>query len=173
MNGDDVVHQRAAGVDISKSDAKVCVRAVPPGRSRAVTQTEVFGSTMAEIRRLRAWLVECRVTCAVMESTSAYWKPFWDGLCGAGFELVLANAQAVKQLRGRKTDMSDAAWLAKLAASGMAPASFVPPVGVRDLRLATRTRARLTNRVTSATASLEKLSGGHRARNCPWRRRSS
>ena len=156
-SGSDVVHRCAAGIDISKSDAKVCVRRIPPGKVRAVNQTKVFGSTMSQIRLLREWLVESEVECVAMESTSAYWKPFWDGLDGAGFEVVLSNAQAVKQLRGRKTDIADAAWLAKLAALGMAPVSFVPPREVRDLRLATRTRVRLVRQSTGMIATVEKM----------------
>jgi len=119
--------------------------------------TRVFRSTMQGIRGLRAWLEAEQVSVAVMESTSAYWRTVWNGLENASFEVILANALAVKQMRGRKTDMSDAAWLAKIAALDMAPPSFVPPQDFRDLRLVTRIRAKTVARTTSVTASLEKL----------------
>jgi transposase len=92
-----------------------------------------------------------------MESTSAYWRSVWNGLEDGGFELILSNALAVKQMRGRKTDMADAVWLAKIAALDMAPVSFVPPPAFRDLRLVTRVRSKMVSRLTSATTSLEKL----------------
>jgi transposase len=157
MEDVDTAYRCAAGIDISKVDAKVCVRRILEGARRPQTETRVFGSTMAQIRQLRQWLVDQGVEHVVMESTSAYWKPFWAGLIDAGFRLTLSNALAVKQMRGRKTDISDAGWLAKLAALDMAPASFVPPDDIRQLRLATRGRAKMVTRRTSVVASLEKL----------------
>ena len=157
MLDEDIVYHRVAGIDISKSDAKVCLRVIPEGRRRAHTETRVFGSTVAEIGVLGQWLVDENVQCVVMESTSAYWKPFWDGLSGCGFEMVLANATTVKSLKGRKTDVADAAHLAKLASLDTVAASFVPDRLVRDLRLVTRARIKAMQRRTSVVASLEKL----------------
>ena len=157
MVNDDVVHLCAAGIDISKSDAYVCVRRSRSGSSRPVTEVRRFGSTVPQVEACRQWLVECGVECVAMESTSAYWMTFWQGLEHEKFELVLSNAHQVKQLRGRKTDIKDCVWLAKLAALGVAPVSFVPPPEVRDLRLATRHRVKLVGRMTSLVASLEKL----------------
>jgi len=151
-----ILFERVAGIDISKSDAKVCVQVVV-GDGRVWTETRRFGATMAQIRLLRDWLVASGVQRVLMESTSAYWKPFWDGLVDAGFEVVLANANEVKQVRGRKTDVSDAAWLALLARVGAVRSSFVPARDIRDLRLATRARSKLVGRATSVAASLEKL----------------
>jgi len=157
-DGTDVVYRHAAGIDISKSDAKICVRHLPVGGRRARSgQPRVFGSTMSQVRSAGRWLVSEGVEHVVMESTSAYWKTWWDGLRDCGFVMTLSNAHMVKQLKGRKTDMSDAAWLAKLAMLDMAPASFVPPAEIQDLRLATRARAKQVRRMTSVTASLEKL----------------
>jgi transposase len=153
----DVVYRCAAGVDISKSDAKICVRRLPEGARRAVMDTKRFESTVSQVRAAAAWLVEQGVERVVMESTSAYWVTWWDGFRDAGLDTVLSNALMVKQMKGRKTDMADAAWLAKLAALDMAPASFVPPRDIRDLRLVTRVRAKHVRRRTSAVASLEKL----------------
>ena len=157
MLEEDIVYHRVAGIDISKSDAKVCLRMIPEGRRRAHTETRVFHSTMADIRLLRQWLISENVQCVVMESTSAYWKPFWDGLTGSGFEMILANANAVKNLKGRKTDVADAAHLAKLASLDTVAPSFVPDRIVRDLRLVTRSRTKVMQRRTSMISSLEKL----------------
>jgi transposase len=153
----DVVHFRAAGIDLSKSDMKVCVRVTDPDGRVGKPLIKVFGATMSAIRQLRAWLIDQRVESVVMESTSAYWRSVYNGLEDAGFELIVANALAVKQMRGRKTDMTDAVWLAKIAALDMAPPSFVPPQQFRDLRLLTRTRVKMVARKTSLIASLEKL----------------
>ena len=85
---DDITYLRAAGIDIGKSEAVVCVRSSAPGSSRPKTQTQRFPTTQKGIREMRAWLVDCEVQCAVMESTSAYWTSIWNGLQDAGFELI-------------------------------------------------------------------------------------
>ena len=154
---DDMLYHCAAGIDISKRDAKVCVRSLKPGKKRQTNQIKVFGATISQIGLLRQWLIAEGVQSVVMESTSSYWKSFYDGLSEAGFQVVLANATRVKQLKGRKTDISDAAWLAKLACLDMAPPSFVPTRDIRDLRLLTRSRVKLVQRRTSVMASLEKM----------------
>jgi transposase len=152
------MHARAAGIDLSKADAKVCVRVVPEGRVKPQTQLREFASTRQGIRELRDWLIECRVTCVLMESTSAYWWSFWDGLHDAGFEVLVVNATQVKQLmRGRKTDVKDARFLARVAAFGMLQGSFVPDRRLRDLRLLTRARVRVQQRRTQQISALEKL----------------
>jgi transposase len=76
----------------------------------------------------------------VMEATGDYWKPFYYLLEDAGFELMLVNARQVKNLPGRKSDVSDAAWLAQLGAHGLVRGSFVPPPAIRELRDLTRAR---------------------------------
>jgi hypothetical protein len=72
----EVLHPRCAGLDVSKKDAKVCVRAVPEGRVRAVEETTTWSAMTADILQLREHLVAAQVTCVVMESTGDYWKPF-------------------------------------------------------------------------------------------------
>jgi transposase len=88
---------------------------------------------------LRDWLAAHRVSQVVMEATGVYWKPVWH-ILEDDFELLLVNARHVKQVPGRKTDMSDAAWLCQLAEAGLLKGSFVPPKPVRALRLLTRYR---------------------------------
>jgi transposase len=152
----DVVHLRAAGMDISKTDAKVCLRLVQPD-GQTIQHQRVFDATTGAIRELRQWLIDAGIDCVVMEATSSYWKPFYYGLEDGPFEVLLANARQVKQLKGRKTDRADAAWLAKLAGLGVVAGSFVPPPEVRDLRLLVRTRDRLVRTATAQSCQLEKL----------------
>ena len=106
---------------------------------------------------LREHLIAERVTLAVMEATSDYWKPFYYLLEDAGFELLLVNAGQVKNLPGGKTDVSDAAWLAQLGADGLVRGSFVPPEPIRALRDLTRARTAITRERGREIQRLEKL----------------
>lgn len=152
----DVLHERCAGIDISKRDAKVCVR--EPGRRRGQYTSTVttWGSTTNEVLALRDHLLRAKVTLVVMEATSEYWKQFFF-LLEDGLNVLLANAQDVKNMPGRKTDVSDAAWLAQLGAYGLVRASFVPPEPIRRLRDLTRTRTVLIRQRASEIQRVEKL----------------
>ena len=140
----EVVHPRCAGMDISKTDAKVCVRIVPPGRSRPVSKTTTWPAMTGGIIRLGQHLLDQGVEYVLMEATGDYWKPFYYLLREAGLNVGLVNPQHVKNLPGRKTDVADAAWLADLAAHGLVRESFVPPQPVARLRDLVRTRTTLT-----------------------------
>ncbi len=156
----DVIHPRCVGMDISKADAKVCVRVQGEGRRRAQETTTTWGSMTNQILALRDYLAEQHVTCVVMEATGDYWKPFYyllESLSESGVELVLTNARQVKNLPGRKTDVSDAAWLAQLGAHGLVRASFVPPEPIRELRDLTRARTILTRERTREVQRIEKV----------------
>jgi transposase len=153
----EVLHERCAGIDISKKDAKVCVRIAGSGRRRTQETVTTWSSMTRRILALRDHLIEQRVTCVVMEATGDYWKPFYYLLEDAGFEVTLANARQVKNMPGRKTDVSDAAWLAQLGAHGLVRGSFVPPQPVRELRDLTRTRTAITRERSRETQRLEKL----------------
>ncbi len=110
-----------------------------------------------QILALREHLVAEQVTCAVMEATGDYWKPFYYLLEDAGFEVMLVNARHVKNLPGRKTDVADATWLAQLGAHGLVRGSFVPPAPIRELRDLTRTRTAITRERSREVQRLEKL----------------
>jgi transposase len=102
----EMIHSRCAGMDISKKDAKVCVRLAGSGRRKTVETVTTWGATTRQILALREHLVAERVTCAVMEATSDYLKPFYcllEDLCHV--EVMLVNARHVKNLSGRKTDL--------------------------------------------------------------------
>ena len=121
----EIIHPRCAGIDCSKKDAKVCVRVQGhSGRARSAT-VSTWGATTSQVLALREHLIAQKVSCVVIESTSDYWKPFYY-LLDDGLDVVLVNAASVRNLPGRKTDVSDAAWLADLGAHGLVKASFVP-----------------------------------------------
>ena len=153
----EVVHGRCAGLDISKKDAKVCVRVAGAGRRKTTETVVTWGSTTNQVLALREHLVAERITCAVMEATGDYWKPFYYLLEDAGFEVLLVNARHVKNLPGRKSDVSDATWLAQLGAHGLVRGSFVPPEPIRQLRDLTRARTAITRERGREVQRLEKL----------------
>jgi transposase len=139
----EVIVERVAGLDVHKETVMAAVRAPSPrgGRGQEVKE---FGTFHAELVRLRDWLVAQGVTLAVMEATGVYWKAPWQELEEVrGLELMLVNARHVKNLPGRKTDVSDAAWLAQLAECGLLRGSFVPPPVIAELRDLTRYRKKL------------------------------
>jgi transposase len=155
----DIVHERAAGLDISKRDVKVCLR-LPGQRAGTYTSTvTTWGATTGQILALRDFLEREHVTTIVMEATSDYWKPFFY-LLEDTLPVMLVNAKAARNIPGRKTDVSDAAWLAQLGAHGLLRASFVPPEPIRELRDLTRARAIATRDRTREIQRLEKFLEG-------------
>ena len=109
-----------------------------------------------QILALRDHLAAQQVTVVIMESTSDYWRPFYY-LLETDFQVLLVNAREVKNVPGRKSDVSDAAWLADLGAHGLLRASFVPPEPIRQLRDLTRTRTHIAAARTREVQRLEKL----------------
>ena len=134
----DVIVERPAALDVHKAQVTACVRVPAPDGGREPHLAE-FSTTVRGLLGLRDWLAAHRVSQVVMEATGVYWKPVWHVL-EDDFELMLVNARHVKQVPGRKTDMSDAAWLCQLAEAGLLKANFVPPKPIRDLRQLTRYR---------------------------------
>ncbi|GAA3311001.1 hypothetical protein GCM10017710_09040 [Arthrobacter ramosus] len=155
----DIVHERAAGLDISKRDAKVCLR-LPGQRAGTYTSTvTTWGATTGQVLALRDFLEREHVTTVVMEATSDNWKPF-SYLLEETLPVMLVNAKAARNIPGRKTDVSDAAWLAQLGAHGLLRASFVPPEPIRELRDLTRARAIAARDRTREIQRLEKFLEG-------------
>lgn len=155
MEANDVIYPRVAGIDVSKRDAKVCVRVPLKRRNTFRSIVTTWGSTVPEILELKAYLEREHLQLVVMESTSDYWKPFFY-LLEDTVPVQLVNARQAKNLPGRKTDVSDAAWLAKTASWGMLAPLFVPPPPVRELRDLTRARSTLTHYRASVLQRLEK-----------------
>jgi transposase len=134
----DTVVERPAGLDVHKASVTATVRWPAEGGGRG-EQVAQFKTTVRGLLGLRDWLEAHGVSQVAMEATGVYWKPVWAVLEDR-FELLLVNAQHVKQVPGRKTDVGDAAWLCRLLEAGLLRASLVPPKPVRTLRSLTRYR---------------------------------
>jgi transposase len=152
----EVVHRRCAGIDVSKRDAKVCVRVQGSGRKATKSTVTTWGAMSNEIRALREHLIAEKVTCVVIESTGDYWKPFYY-LLEDGLNVMLVNPRDARNRPGRKTDVSDAAWIADLGAHGLLRASLVPPPPIRRLRDLTRARTDVTRERVREIHRLEKV----------------
>jgi transposase len=134
----ETVVERPAALDVHKEQVTACVRVPGEDRGREQHLAE-FTTTVVGLLTLRDWLAAFGVTQVTMEATGVFWKPVW-AILEDEFECVLVNARHVKQVPGRKTDVSDSAWLCQLAEAGLLKASFVPPKPIRALRNLTRYR---------------------------------
>jgi transposase len=151
----ETVLERAAALDVHKAQVTACAR-VPGQRGGREQHVAEFATTVRGLLELRDWLASHGVTQVVMEATGVYWKAPW-AILEDEFDCMLVNARHVKQVPGRKTDVSDAAWLCQLAEAGLLRANFVPPKPIRQLRNLTRyrktqiqERAREVNRLHKA-----------------------
>lgn len=151
----DVMHPRCCGLDVHAKFVTACRRIVGPG-GRVNTESRRFLTTTAALGSLADWLAEGGVTHVAMESTGVFWKPIWNILEGR-FTLLLVNARHVKQVPGRKTDVTDAEWLAQLLQHGLLQPSFVPDRPQRELRDLTRTRTKLIDQHTAASNRIRKV----------------
>jgi transposase len=149
------IHDRVAGLDVHRDQVTACVRRPGP-RGGVQTEKARFNTTTGGLAALAEWLAGHAVMLAAMEATGVYWKPVYYALEGR-FELWLCNAHHVKNVPGRKTDMSDAEWLADVAAHGMVRPSFVPPAAIRELRELTRYRKTQIDVRAAEIARLEKV----------------
>ena len=134
----ETVFERVGALDVHKAQVTACVR-VPGQGVRREQHLAEFATTVRGLVALRDWLEAHGVTHVAMEATGVYWQPVWHVLEDA-FALTLCNARHVKQVPGRKTDVSDAAWLCQLMEAGLLRGSFVPPKPQRALRTLTRYR---------------------------------
>ena len=151
----EVMHPRCAGIDVSKRDAKVCIR-IQGGNGRKTSSTvTTWGAMTNQILALRDHLAAQRVTVVVMEATATMAAVLLRP--GDRFRGDAGQRPEVKNVPGRKSDVSDAAWLADLGAHGLVRASFVPPEPIRQLRDLTRTRTHITQERTREVQRLEKL----------------
>src|SRR4051794_9100067 len=134
----EIVVERAAGLDVDKASVTACVR-VPAQAGERSEHVETFPTTVPGLLVLADWLAAHAVTQVAMEATGVYWKPVWAVL-EERFDCLLVNAHHVKQVPGRKTDVSDARWICRLAEAGLLRRSLVPPQPIRTLRNLTRYR---------------------------------
>ena len=152
-----VVHPRAAGLDVHKGHITATVRLAGPTDARQQAQTRLFNALASGLAALVDWLTGHRVEAAAMEATGVYWHTPWQALTDAGIEAQLLHAQHVKQLRGRKTDVEDSRWLARVCQFGLGRPSFVPDQQFRDLRSLSRHRRKLVARRSQVRNQAQKV----------------
>jgi len=143
----EIVYERVAGIDVHKKQITVTVRTPGqrPGKRRQ--QVRRYATFYAALREMTAWLVSEGVTHVAMESTGVYWMPVFHALAEPGsLEIVLCNAQHVKNVPGRKTDVKDSQWLAQLMEVGLLRGSFIPPAQIAAIRQLCRYRRTLRTR---------------------------
>jgi transposase len=150
-----VLYERVAGLDVHKKMVVACRMRVTK-EQRIEWETKTFGTMTADLLKLHDWLSEWDVQQVALESTADYWKPVFN-ILEDNFEVVLVNAQHVKKVPGRKTDASDAEWLAELMLHGLLKASFIPPKPQRVLRELTRYRTTLVRERARVVNRVEKL----------------
>src|SRR2546426_2006798 len=153
-----VLYTHCAGLDVHKKTVVACLMTPDPhGGWRHEVRS--FSTMTRDLLVLSDWLLAAECTHVAMESTGEYWKPVFN-ILEAHFEVLLVNAQHIKAVPGRKTDVKDAQWSAELLQHGLWRASFIPPVAQRELRELTRhrttfvrERATLVNRVQKVLES--------------------
>ncbi|KWT87592.1 IS110 family transposase [Candidatus Magnetominusculus xianensis] len=145
-----------AGLDVHKKTV-VCTVLKEDECGNLVKDTREYATFRSNLRDLASWLKKEEVEMAVMESTGIYWRTVYDVLEEAEVKVMLVNAQHVKKVPGRKTDVSDSQWLAELSRCGLLRASFIPPRDMRQLRLLTRYRRKLIETLAGEKNRLQKV----------------
>jgi hypothetical protein len=152
----DIVHPRVAGIGVHKKIIWVAVR-LPgerPGERKVITKS--FRTFWRQLQKMAAWLAELGVTDAAMESTGVFWWPVYHALAGAGIGVCVCNAAHMRNVPGRKRDISDCQWIAGLHEHGLLRPSFIPAAEVAALRARTRYRKKLIEQRTSEGQRLSK-----------------
>lgn len=150
-----VVYERCCGIDVHKQTVVAC--AIVPGADGAVSkESRTFGTMTENLEALAGWLAELGIKQVAMESTGVYWKPVYNLLDGR-FAILVVNAEHVKALAGRKTDVQDAEWLADLLRHGLLKGSFIPSEVLRELRDLTRYRTKLGDERKSEVNRVQKV----------------
>ena len=152
-----VVHARAAGLDVHKMQITASVRLCAPGAGEPQVETRTFEALASGLDAMVAWLRERSVDAAVMEGTGIYWLAPFQALESAGIRATLVNARQVKQLKGRKSDVADSVWLARVCQFGLATASHVPPKAFREMRVLTRYRRTLISQRSRVRNRVQKV----------------
>jgi transposase len=147
--------ERGCGLDVHQATVVACLLIVLKNGT-VQKRIRTFDTTTRELMSLREWLLSEGCTHVAMESTGVYWQPVYAILEGA-FQLVVANAQQIKKVPGRKTDVKDAEWIAELLCHGLLRPSFVPPRPIRELRDLTRYRRKLVEAQAAERNRLLKL----------------
>lgn len=156
--GVQVVYPRCAGLDIHLKTVVAC-RLVGEERGKVRREVKTFRTMTGDLLALADWLSAGEVTHVAMESTGVYWQPVFN-LLENRFHLLLVNAQHIKAVPGRKTDIRDAEWIADLLRHGLLKASFVPELFGRELRQLTRYRTTLTEERAAEVNRIQKTLEG-------------
>jgi transposase len=151
----DVQYERCCGIDVHKRTVAACVLISGTGKGEVEKETRTYATMADDLGTLAQWLPAKGVTHVAMESTGVYWKPVFNLLEGQ-FAVLVVNAERSKALRGRKTDVADAEWIADLLRHGLLQGSFIPSAQQRALRDLTRFRASLVNDRVRAVNRLQK-----------------
>jgi transposase len=151
----EMLHRCCAGLDVHKKTVVACIRRITDA-GRLEEQVLSFGTTTGESLALADWLAGHGVRQVAMESTGVYWKPVYN-LLEPHFEVMLVNAQHIKKVPGRKTDVSDSQWIAELLQFGLLRPSFIPPLPIRQLRDLTRQRTQLVRHRATACNRIQKV----------------
>lgn len=149
-----VIYERCCGLDIHKKMIMACLLLLSGGELHREMQT--FGTTYQELRRLEAWLLQAGCTHIAMESTGIYWRPIYNVLEESFEQVMIVNAQHIKAVPGRKTDVKDAQWIAELLQHGLVRASFIPQRPQREVRELTRERKHLIEEKTRVVNRIQK-----------------
>jgi len=151
----DLFHSHGAGLDVHKQSVVAHAR-ITDAKGRVTRHTRTFGTMTTDLLNLAAWLLSLEITHVAMESTGEYWKPIYNILEGS-FTLLVVNAQHIKNVPGRKTDVKDAEWICDLLCHGLVRGSFIPPQPQRDLRDLTRQRTNLVRDRATVVNRLQKV----------------
>lgn len=150
--GLEVVHSRAAGIDVGNTAHYVAVR--PDQDPEPVRRFECF---TADLHRLADWLEACGVATIAMQSTGVYWIPLYEILEERGFEVYLVNARHTKNLPGRKSDVQESQWLLKLHTYGLLNNSFQPAAEIRVARTYWRQRGEHVHGASTCIQRMQKV----------------
>ncbi len=150
-----VLYERCAGLDVHKKTVVACLM-ITLLNGQVSKQVRTFATTTAGLLALADWLESHEVTHVAIESTGVYWRPVFN-ILEATCTVILVNAQHIKAVPGRKTDVRDSEWLADLLRHGLLKASFIPPQPIRDLRDLVRYRKTLVYERSQEVNRLHKL----------------
>lgn len=150
-----IIHQCCCGLDVHKKSIVGCLLKLQDGK--LIKETRSFKTVTPDLLRLADWLSQQECTHIAMESTGVYWKPVYNLLENQFTEVMVVNAQHLKTVPGRKTDVKDAEWIAQLLQHGLLKASFIPPTPQRELRELTRYRSTLVRERTRVIQRLQKV----------------
>ena len=154
-----VIHPCAAGIDVHKMQVTATVR-IARGKADAEIHTREFSALPRGLSELADWLRDHGATAAAMEGTGVYWEAVFDTVAVAGIRPLLLHAQHVKQLKGRKTDVADSIWLARVCQFGLCSPSMVPPKAFRELRRVARARRKVVAERTRTRNRIHKIVDG-------------